>query len=396
MKQFIFIIILVVVLLPVYAYSQTIIQTWTDPCTKVTSVFSIPITGSTTIVIYNKSKTFTASDVYSGAFQAWISQAFEEYKKFSACSVAQTTQTATIVTANAVSSAVGNAVSSAVSGAASSAASSAAGAAASSAASSGGSTGGDTGGGGSESSSSSGESKSESKSESKGGGGKSGGKGGGRSQAKMNPILFNSDLTAGQTIDNSLQLIVTSGISQTSMAGDVSWGLTGMVWSNLQQFALSGRYTKMNFDEGKLYRIDNTGATLVHAFGNTFGFLTYAQIYPLGKWGVTGINATVSIQKSEQQFTTTHSLLVFYTKPFTINRRLTISPDLYISGSPVTYGIKDNTFEISEDMMFLTGFNMDYSITKRFKFNTGLKTSVSTNPSIPMLFFAVVGSKVNL
>lgn len=391
MKQFIFILI-TVVLLPLYGYSQTIIQTWTDPCTKVTSVFSIPITGSTTIVIYNKSKSFTASDVYSGALQAWISQAFDEYKKFSACSVAQTTQTATNITANAVSSAVGSAVSSAASSAAGSAAS----AAASSAVTSGG---GDTGGGSSsssESSSSSGESKSESKSESKGGGGKSGGKGGGKSQAKMNPILFNSDLTAGQTIDNSLQLVVTSGISQSSMAGDVSWGLTGMVWSNLQQFALSGRYTKMNFDEGKLSRIDNTGATIVHAFGNTFGFITYAQIYPLGKWGVTGVNATLSIQKTDKQFSTTHSLLVFYTKPFTINRKLTISPDLYISGSPVTYGIKDNTFVISEDMMFLTGFNMDYSITKRFKFNTGLKTSLSTNPSIPMLFFAVVGSKINL
>ena len=152
----------------------------------------------------------------------------------------------------------------------------------------------------------------------------------------------------------------------------------------------------MNFEEGKLSRIDNTGATLVHAFGNTFGFITYAQIYPLGKWGVTGINATVSIQKTDKQFSTTHSLLVFYTKPFTINRKLTISPDLYISGSPVTYGIKDNTFSVSEDMMFLTGFNMDYSITKRFKFNTGLKTSLSTNPSIPMLLFAVVGSKINL
>ena len=55
MKQFIFILI-AVVLLPVYAYSQTIIQTWTDPCTKVTSVFSIPIAGSTTIIIYNKLK----------------------------------------------------------------------------------------------------------------------------------------------------------------------------------------------------------------------------------------------------------------------------------------------------------------------------------------------------
>lgn len=401
MKQFIFILI-TVVLLPVYAYSQTIIQTWTDPCTKVTSVFSIPITGSTTIVIYNKSKSFTASDVYSGALQAWISQAFDEYKKFSACSVAQAAQTSTIVTANAVSSAVGSAVSSAVSGATSSAASSAASAAASSASSSVTSSGTDGGGSSTTSSesssseSSSSGTKSSAKSESKGGGGKSSGKGGGKAQAKMNPILFNSDLTAGQTMDNSFQLIATSGISQSSMAGDVSWGLTGMVWSNLQQFALSGRYTKMNFDEGKLSRIDNTGATIVHAFGNTFGFITYAQIYPLGKWGVTGVNATVSIQKTDKQFSTTHSLLVFYTKPFTINRKLTISPDLYISGSPVTYGIKDNTFSVSEDMMFLTGFNMDYSITKRFKLNTGLKTSLSTNPSIPMLLFAVVGSKINL
>lgn len=402
MKRFIFI-LLIVVILPVYAYSQTIIQTFTDPCTKVTSTFSIPITGSATIVFYNKSKAFTASDVYSGAFQAWINQVYEEYKKLSPCSVAQAAQTSTIVTASAVSSAVSGAVSSAVGGAASSAASSAASAAASSASGSVSTGGGDAGGGGgssesssSSSESSSGESKSESKSESKGGGGKSGGKSGAKSQAKMNPILFNSDLTAGQTMDNSIQLVVTSGMSQTSMAGDVSWGVTGMVWSNLQQFALSGRYTKMNFDEGKLSRIDNSGATLVHAFGNTFGFVTYAQIYPLGKWGVTGVNATLAIQKTPDQFTTTHSLLVFYTKPFQVNKRLTISPDIYISGSPVTYGIKDNTFTISEDMMFLTGFSMDYSITKRFKFNTGLKTSLSTDPSIPMLFFMVVGSKVNL
>lgn len=381
------------------AHGQVLIQTFTDPCTKVTSTFSIPITGSATIVFYNKSKAFTAGDVYSGAFQAWINQVYEDYKRLSPCSVAQATQTATIVTATAVSSAVSGAVSGAVSSAASSAASAAASSASGSVSTGGGDAGGG-GGGSSESSSSSsesssGESKSESKSESKGGGGKSS-KSGGRSQAKMNPILFNSDLTAGQTLDNSVQLIVTSGMSQTSMAGDVSWGLTGMVWSNLQQFALSGRYTKMNFDDGKMYRIDNSGATIVHAFGNTFGFLTYAQIYPLGKWGVTGINATVSIQKTPEQFTTSHSLLVFYTKPFQLNKRLTISPDIYISGSPVTYGIKDNTFVISEDMMFLTGFNVDYSITKRFKFNTGLKTSVSTNPDIPMLFFAVVGSKVNL
>jgi len=217
----------------------------------------------------------------------------------------------------------------------------------------------------------------------------------------MNPILFNSDLTGGQTLDGSVNLVVTSGISQSSMAGDASWGLTGMIWSNLQQFALSGRYTKMHFDGGKLQSISNYGGTVAYAFGSVFGFVTYAKIFPLGKWGVTGVNATISVASADygdndKQYTTTHSLLFFYTKPFQINRRLTLSPDLYISGSPVTYGTKDNQFTVSNDMMFLTGCSMDYAITKRFKFNTGLRTSLSTNPDMPMLVFAVIGSKVNL
>jgi hypothetical protein len=181
------------------------------------------------------------------------------------------------------------------------------------------------------------------------------------------------------------------------MAGDVSWGLTGMVWSNLQQFALSSRYTVMNMnDQGKLSNITNYGATVASAFGNMFGFVTCAKIFPLGKWGVTGANATISFATSQSTLTTTHSLLLFYTKPFMINRRLTISPDVYMSGSPVTYNTKTNQFTISQDVGFLTGASIDYSITKRFKFNTGLKTSLNTNSSIPTLLFVVVGSKVNL
>ena len=404
MKKFI-ISLIVVVILPIYGYSQTIIQTFTDPCTKLVSVFNIPITGSTTVIFYNKHRTFTAADVSSGVFQTWINQVYEEYRKLSPCSVAQTAATATQVTASAVSTAVSAAASSAASSASSSAASAAASSASSSAASS-------SGGGSSESSSSSssessssesssGESKSESKSESKGGGGKSSSKSGGKAQAKVNPILFNSDFTGGQSLDRSVNIIATGGISQSSMAGDMSWGLTGMVWSNLQQFALSGRYTKMNFDGGKLQSLNNYGVTVAYAFGSMFGFATYAYIYPMGKWGVTGANLTVSVNNSEyaegkKQYNITHSLLLFYTKPFPINRRITISPDLYISGSPVTYATKQKQFLVSEDMGFLTGASVDYSITKRFKINLGVRTSLSTNPDQPALFFAVVGSKVNL
>lgn len=400
MKKFI-ISLIVVVILPIYGYSQTIIQTFTDPCTKLVSVFNIPITGSTTVIFYNKYRIFTAADVSSGVFQTWINQVYEEYRKLSPCSVAQTAATATQVTASAVSTAVSAAASSAASSASSSAASSAASSASSSASSSSSESSSSSSSESSSSESSSGESKSESKSESKGGGGKSSSKSAGKAQAKVNPILFNSDFTGGQSLDRSVNIIATGGISQSSMAGDMSWGLTGMVWSNLQQFALSGRYTKMNFDGGKLQSLNNYGVTVAYAFGSMFGFATYAYIYPMGKWGVTGANLTVSVNNSEyaegkKQYNITHSLLLFYTKPFPINKRITISPDLYISGSPVTYATKQKQFLVSEDMGFLTGASVDYSITKRFKINLGLKTSLSTNPDQPALFFAVVGSKVNL
>lgn len=428
----------IVVLLPLYGYGQTLIQTFVDPCTKVVSTFSIPLTGSTVIVFYNKSKIFTAADVNSGAFSSWLNQVYEDYKKLSPCSVAQTTATTTQITAGAVSSAVSAAASTAASTAASSAASQAASSAASSASSSAASSASSSAasssasssttsssnsqgsssesssssssseGGSSESSSSESESggseESSSESESESGGGKS--KGGSKGSARVNPILFNSDFTAGQSLDNSFAVIMTGGISQSSMTGQSSWGVTAMVWSNLQQFALSSRYTAMHFDEGKLTGISNFGLTAAYAFGTVFGFGTYAYIYPMGKWGVAGANVTVAFAGAEyspdpssspgKQMSLTSSILLFYTKPFTVNRRITLSPDVYFSGSPLVYLTKDGTFTESQDVNILTGLGFDYSFTSRFKLNIGVRTSISSSPDIPMLFFGVIGSKINL
>lgn len=437
--------LVIVVLLPLYGYGQTLIQTFVDPCTKVVSTFSIPLTGSTVIVFYNKSKIFTAADVSSGAFSSWLNQVYEDYKKLSPCSVAQTTATTTQITSGAVSSAVSAAASAAASSAASSAASQAASSAASSASSSAASSASSSAassasssasssttsssnsqgsssesssssssseGGSSESSSSesesggSEESSSESESESEGGGGNSKSKSKSKTAARVNPILFNSDFTAGQSLDNSFTVIMTGGISQSSMTGQSSWGVTAMVWSNFQQFALSSRYTAMHFDEGKLTGISNFGLTAAYAFGTVFGFGTYAYIYPMGKWGVAGANVTVAFAGAEylpdpssspgKQMSLTSSILLFYTKPFTVNRRITLSPDVYFSGSPLVYLTKDGTFTESQDVNILTGLGFDYSFTSRFKLNIGVRTSISSSPDIPMLFFGVIGSKINL
>ena len=447
MKRFIFILI-TVVLLPFYGYSQTLVQTFVDPCTKTVSTFVIPLSGSTVIVFYNKSKIFTAADVRSGSFNSWLNQVYEEYRKLTPCSVAQTAATTTQVTASAVSSAVSSAASAAASSAASSAASQAASSAASSASSSAASSASSSAassasssassstsssssqsttgstesssssssseGGSSESSSSESESESggseesssesESEGESESGGGKSKSKS--KTAARVNPILFNSDFTAGQSLDNSFTVVMTGGISQSSMTGQSSWGVTAMVWSNFQQFALSSRYTAMHFDEGKLTGISNFGLTAAYAFGTVFGFGTYAYIYPMGKWGVAGANLTVAFAGAEylpdpsstpgKQMSLTSSILLFYTKPFTVNRRITISPDVYFSGSPLVYLTKDGTFTESQEVNILTGLGVDYSFTSRFKLNIGVRTSISSSPDIPMLFFGVIGSKINL
>jgi hypothetical protein len=441
MKKFILSLI-IVVLLPFYGYTQTLVQTFVDPCTKIVSTFVIPLTGNTVIVFYNKSKIFSASDVRSGAFNSWLNQVYEDYRKLSPCSVAQTTATTTQITAGAVSSAVSAAASTAASAAASSAASQAASSAASSASSSAassasssaassatssGSSSQSSNGSSTESSNSnsssnesssessssesessgSEESSSESEGESEGGGdSKSKSKGGSKAAARVNPILFNSDFTAGQSLDNSVAVIMTGGISQSSMTGQSSWGVTAMVWSNFQQFALSSRYTAMHFDEGKLTGISNFGLTAAYAFGTTFGFGTYAYIYPMGKWGVAGANVTVAFAGAEylpdpsstpgKQMSLTSSILLFYTKPFTVNRRITLSPDVYFSGSPLVYLTKEGTFTESKEVNILTGLGVDYSFTSRFKLNIGVRTSISSSSDIPMLFFGVIGSKINL
>ena len=44
----------------------------------------------------------------------------------------------------------------------------------------------------------------------------------------------------------------------------------------------------------------------------------------------------------------------------------------------------------------LTGLGVDYSFTSRFKLNIGVRTSISSSPDVPILFFGVIGSKINL
>lgn len=99
------------------SYSQTLIQTFTDRCTGATQVFQISMTGTTTVVFYDRAQTFTAADVQSGAFQAWLQETYAWWAALNPCSAAQaesqTAQQTTQQTTSAATSAASNAASSA-------------------------------------------------------------------------------------------------------------------------------------------------------------------------------------------------------------------------------------------------------------------------------------------
>lgn len=411
--------LLLLILIGTSAKAQILTTTFVDPCTKEVKLITVPLVGSTTVAVYNKTKTFTAADVTSGALYQWIADAYLAWSSRNPCSTGQAATTATQVAANTVSSVVAGAISVPPPAPAAAAPAPAASAPAEAPASSGGGETSSSSSSSSESSSSSsessssGESKSESKEESKSES-KSDSKAKAKAAAKAarvaNPMLLASDLTAGQNLDGSVQAIASFGLSQSSMAGDESWGVTTMVWANLNQFAFNGRYTKMNFADGKLKYINNFSYTWAYSYGTKMGVLGFAHIRPLDKWGVTGFNLsqiTIGIpyqmgvwadgtEAMSMQSAFLFSATVFYTKPISLNKRVNISPEMYITCNPYMFLTRDHLPIRDYTLNFLSGVSGDVSITKRFKLSTSLKASFSTNKQIPILFNVLIGSKINL
>lgn len=462
--------IITLLALSLTARSQVLTYNFTDPCTKAVTTFNIPVAGTTTIYFLNKSASFTAADVSSGAFGAWINTTYADYRKISPCSqqsgqVTQNQITSQII-GNTVQSVVSSIMASAQSQATSSVVSSATGSAVGGATdagskgndskqnsngnnssnSSSSSTGGNTsqssgqgssggtgqnssGNGSSGGSNSSGSSTSnqgtteqgsqevaasttmsaDASADKSGGDNNSSSSGGGskgssKSNSKAgtnNPILVSSDFTTAQNLDKTFTPILNLSMSQSSLTGRMSWGMTGMVWFNFKQFALSGKYTRISVNKtGKLKYISNFALTAVYSYGNILGFIGYSGILNAGKFGVTGFNVSgaASVVSEDKNTFFSPSITAFYTKPFYANKRkrLTISPELYIISTPLIYSTRDRVTQSDRTFSFFAGTGFDYQLSKRFKFNLNYKLNASTNREFPILSFFLIGSKVNL
>ena len=367
---------------------QVLTQVYVDPCSGKVLTVTVPLNNGTVTIVYRgMSKVVTADDITSGTLTAWITMvnttpcpaAQQATTLVVTQAVAQATAQATAAATQAATQAATSAATSSATTAATTAASSAVSTPAPAPSSSSSST--SSGGGGEtksetktetneSKSDSKEETKSESKSEKKSEEKKSSSN---KAAARLNPIIYSSDLTLAGADISGISAIISLGMSQSSLMGNVSWGVTSMIWSTFNQFALSARYTKM----GK--SIMNFGLTGVYLQGTYVEFATAAIIRPLGKYGVTGFNYALTYTDQLG-----HGLMAFYTKPITFSKRLTISPDIYLSNS------------LTKDVGVLTGASFDIALTKRFKFNFGLKTGFNTNPDVPMMYMSMIGTKINL
>ena len=232
------------------------------------------------------------------------------------------------------------------------------------------------------------------------GGSNGGGKGkSGGGNARSNPIIVSSDVTSAQNLNRTFTPIVNIGTSKSSMTGLSSYGVTGMVWLNFKQFAVSTKYTKIHYNKTKKLKfIHNINLTGVYTYGNYLGFIGYSGILNGGKYGITGFNvsAAATIISEEKNGYYSPSITAFYTRPFKVGKKLIVSPELYVISTPLVYSSKEKVSITDRYVSGFIGSGFDYQISKRFKLNVNYKANMSTNPEFPILSFFLVGSKINL
>jgi hypothetical protein len=452
MKKFSYLLILFFVLFTsVNSFAQSITYTFVDPCTQNVSYFSIPLQGTTTVVFLNQQHTFTADDVASGVFANWINQVYSDYRITVPCSVQSTTVVRNLIGTQILSSTISSVIGSITSdvgnevmgndaaskgktesdnkkksnnknsnnntqGSTSSTTENGTQSSTSSTTENGtqSSTSSNTENGGQSSTSSTTETNGtnnqsttqseeggevnatmamnvDSKNEKGGSNGKSSGVG--------NPIIISSDYTNAQNLDKSFTGIINVGMSQSSLTGKSSYGITSMTWFNFRQFAISGRYTNIHFSKnGKLKLIHNLNLTGLYTYGNYMGFFGYSVILNAGKWGITGANVSVSTTKITEDKNTfiSPAITAFYTRPTKVNDRLILSPELYVISTPLVYSSAEKTTVSDRTFSAFIGTGIDYQITQKFKVNINYKVNMSTNPDFPILNFFLIGSKINL
>ena len=216
----------------------------------------------------------------------------------------------------------------------------------------------------------------------------------------MNPILVNSDLTVAQNPTGKIVPVVSVGLSQGSATGESSWGISSMIFTDLRSFALSGNKSKMILKEGQLKAVKAYSYTYAWMRGIPMVFGGYTYVIPHPKYGTIGFNTSIINLKLKSEannysYQFMSSLVGFWTKPYKLSAKSTISPGVFLMASPYSYNSKSgNSWNYNIAGLIGTGYT--YQISKRFVLALDYKLNASTAKGAPLLNFVMIGSRTIL
>lgn len=224
-----------------------------------------------------------------------------------------------------------------------------------------------------------------------------------KKQETTNPTLLASDLSVMEATPGSFLASISLGLSKSSLAGDVSYSAGLMVNSNLSSIVLTGGITKMGLTEdGQLDAIHSYGTGIAYLGGNYMNLLGYTYIKPTTKQGTYGYNVGVinlflkNDETGKFEYNMASSAIVFWTKPYQYNKKLTISPQVFTMFAPISYNSATGVSTVNRHMGFLLGAAFDYKISKRFGFSANYKLSGNTKPFSDFLSNFQIGSRMVL
>lgn len=448
------------------SYGQAVFtQTFVDRCTGDVKVVTANfVNGSATVAFYNRVRTFTFAEYTNGQLQQWLVETYTWWNSLSPCSTAtqqaqqaqqtaqtaaqaastastaastastaatQATQTTTGGTTNGTSQSTNSSSNNSNSSSSTESTKSEGGSGSGETKSEGG---GETSEGGGESESKTEESKEEEVKEEKKEEESSEGDSEEKKEEKeekkkreMLPIQLRADMMVNQALLGNYDLVTSIGATQSSIFGDVTYGATAMVWSNLRQLSINGSYTKVNMEKFDLSTISHDGHThysktknvtvndptsppipkisniesasigYMNNFGNGTIVISYNKLKPMEKWGTAGIGVNIANNFAEGKYQ--NSIVgynILYTNMIMITPKIQYAPAFIWTQSPYI-GKFDLKNELSGQraygMMILSN-SFTIQLTRRFSFNAGATFIKSADPTFPLIKSFMIGTKL--
>jgi hypothetical protein len=247
-----------------------------------------------------------------------------------------------------------------------------------------------------------------------------------KKKRSLAPPIISANVVTMQMVDGMLTNAASFGYSQSSLTGIDTYSANAMVWSNLKQFSLNLSRSRVVFNwdrpikniildeetlepynfgttygQGSIMKISSISGGYMKMFSTHIATVGISDVFMgqkdntwkgfVGGWAITGMGVFLE----GGNVVTTAALTAFGTKPFNFKKlpRVTISPMLAYSMSPITYDFNLNEVILSKHGTWIVGSNFDFNLTQRFRANLGGTLIGSTIPNMPLSYALTIGSK---